>query len=184
MCRKLIQVYGCGHTKVICTTACQHALDNGRQLTQNDGNNSISRSISKLSATFASPTSHGQTSAQSRSPPTHNSSTTLMSALETAPTLAHLPGQLMPTETQPNYCAYYFPHNLPKSNHPCIDCFVLPEWEQRAKRWMTWYRADHSMENPVDVERLSGIAALREEKAHEGLLNVFVDGDECAGRDV
>jgi hypothetical protein len=41
------------------------------------------------------------------------------------------------------------------------------------------------MEKQEDVERLSGIKALREKqekKKREGLLNVFVDGDESAGR--
>lgn len=50
---------------------------------------------------------------------------------------------------------------------------------------MTWYRQDHLPENLGDVELLSGVKGLRERnerKAHEGLLNVFVDGNESAGR--
>lgn len=50
---------------------------------------------------------------------------------------------------------------------------------------MTWYRQDHLLENLGDVERLSGVKPLRErheKRAHEGFLNVFVDGDESAGR--
>lgn len=41
------------------------------------------------------------------------------------------------------------------------------------------------MEKAEDVEQLSGIEGLKEkerEKRREGLLNVFVDGDESAGR--
>jgi hypothetical protein len=48
---------------------------------------------------------------------------------------------------------------------------------------MTNYRLNHPLEKPEDVPRLSGIAALIEKKAgKEGLLNVFVDGDESARR--
>lgn len=47
---------------------------------------------------------------------------------------------------------------------------------------MTWYHADHVLENPEDVERLSGVHSLRERQARAGFLNVFVDGDDSAGR--
>jgi hypothetical protein len=60
-----------------------------------------------------------------------------------------------------------------------------PGWEDLPKRWMKWYRQEHSMEKQEDVETLSGIKALREKherKKREGLLNVFADADESAGR--
>jgi hypothetical protein len=52
---------------------------------------------------------------------------------------------------------------------------------------MKWYGQDHPMEKPEDVEHNSGIGALKEkegqmQRSHEGLLNVFVHGDESAGR--
>jgi hypothetical protein len=62
---------------------------------------------------------------------------------------------------------------------------MTPEWEGLSTHWMKQYRQDHPMEKQEDVERLSGIEALRErqkKKMREGLLNVFVDGDESAGR--
>jgi hypothetical protein len=85
----------------------------------------------------------------------------------------------------PNYCPYHFPRYTPQSNHPCIDCYMLPEWEYLSKRWMRWYRFDHLREKIEDVERLTGIEVLREKQARRArgeLLNVFVDGDETAGR--
>jgi hypothetical protein len=86
---------------------------------------------------------------------------------------------------EPNFCPYHFPRYLPQSNHPCKECYMEPGWDDLSNRWMKWYRQEHSMEKQEDVERLSGIKALREKqekKKREGLLNVFVDGDESAGR--
>jgi hypothetical protein len=49
---------------------------------------------------------------------------------------------------------------------------------------MKWYYQEHPLEKQEDVERSSGIEALRkkhEKKMRERLLNVFVDGDERFG---
>jgi hypothetical protein len=64
---------------------------------------------------------------------------------------------------------------------------MLPEWEHLSKRWMNWYRQEHPLEKLEDVEHNAGIQALRETQVHiqrsgEGLLNLFVHGDESAGR--
>jgi hypothetical protein len=65
---------------------------------------------------------------------------------------------------------------------------MLPEWEHLSKRWMKWYRQEHPLENVEDVKWNSGIEALRERQMQvrgeerDGLLNVFVHGDEGAGR--
>jgi hypothetical protein len=61
---------------------------------------------------------------------------------------------------------------------------MLPEWEHMADRWMKAYREHHHLGNAENVERESGIEALKEKekRKEEGLLNVFVDGDEGVGR--
>jgi hypothetical protein len=103
--------------------------------------------------------------------------------LAMSPSSTHLRVEVL--DVVPNCCPYHFPRYLPQSNHPCIDCYMLPEWEHLSRRWMKWYRLDHPRENMEDLERLSGIEALKEQqmqKARKGLLNVFVDGDESAGR--
>lgn len=58
---------------------------------------------------------------------------------------------------------------------------------------MKEYKTEHPLSKAEDVERLSGVEYLREknkkkrclemmEREREGKLNVFVDGDEGAGR--
>jgi hypothetical protein len=59
---------------------------------------------------------------------------------------------------------------------------MLPEWEHMADRWMKAYREHHHLGNAENVERESGIEALRERR-REGLVNVFVGGDEGWGED-
>lgn len=168
MCRKLIQIYACGHTKTICTTACPHAIETGRQVPQVDNNMGLTRSISTVSTLVASPILRGQTPAHSRSPtaprpsidsqrlpqallpnqprsslerpshgstsptPSYTKSTSPAPTLTTSPSIAFITGHFnseeIAIEIEPNFCPYYFPHNLPASHHPCTECFVLPEW--------------------------------------------------------
>jgi hypothetical protein len=61
---------------------------------------------------------------------------------------------------------------------------MLPEWGHLAGRWMKAYREHHPLGKAEDVERESGSEALKEKekRKEEGLLNVFVDGDEGVGR--
>lgn len=215
MCKKLIQIYACSHTKTICTTACPHAIETGRQV-QIDSDNGLTRSDSTVSTLVTSSIhrgsahSHSPTTTrlniesrclpqsilpnQPASPPKHPGSNTTLPAnsttsldpaplLNTFPSLAHTlshPSPAKDAEIEPNFCPYYFPHNLPQSNHPCIECFVSPEWRDRVERWMKWYRNDHLLGKEVDVEKWSGVEELRR-KARAGKLNVFVDGDESAG---
>jgi hypothetical protein len=97
----------------------------------------------------------------------------------------------------PNWCPYHFPRHLPASNHPCIDCYFLPQWAHLSDRYVRSYAEGHQLNKRADAERLSGIERMREEwsarqemrrdeeeegKGREGKLNVFVDGDEWAGR--
>jgi hypothetical protein len=89
-----------------------------------------------------------------------------------------------PVTIEPNFCAYHFPRHLPQSKQPCIECYMLPKWEFMAERWMKSYREGHPLDRVENVERDSGVEALRERERmrKEGLLNVFVHGDEGAGR--
>ena len=77
---------------------------------------------------------------------------------------------------------------------------MRPEWESLRKRYVGKYQECHPLDNHADAERLCGIGALVERNRQaqtqaeaegqargqdgrrEGLLNVFVDGDESAGR--
>jgi hypothetical protein len=63
---------------------------------------------------------------------------------------------------------------------------MLPEWEFIAERWMKSYREGHPLDRVENAERDSGVVALRERERErmrrEGLLNVFVHGDDGAGR--
>jgi hypothetical protein len=71
---------------------------------------------------------------------------------------------------------------------------MRPEWETLRKRYVRLYQENHPMDNHGDTERLCGIGELVEKNRQaemqaqgqdgrrEGLLNVFVDGDEGAGR--
>lgn len=72
----------------------------------------------------------------------------------------------------PNFCSYYFPRHLPQSNQPCLECYMLPEWEQHPREWVMKYRLEHFNEKAEDAERLSGVAQLRkkyEERMKEGI---------------
>lgn len=73
---------------------------------------------------------------------------------------------------------------------------MRPEWEGLRKRYVKVYIENHPMDKREDAESMSGIerlaqdATLREgdvgvrkrDSGRAGLLNVFVDGDESAGR--
>jgi hypothetical protein len=60
---------------------------------------------------------------------------------------------------------------------------MLPEWKFMAECWMKSYREGHPLDRVENVKRDSGVEALweRERTRKEGLLNVFVHGDEGAG---
>lgn len=209
MCNKLLQLYACNHSKTICTTPCPHALETGRQVPLVSGIHALVRSDSTVSSLAPSnrhdyqPTqlrSHlaqtatppafrfvppGQPSPSGPPPPGYrgHSPTSATPTLTTSPSFPRLPGEECTIE--PNFCPYHFPRYLPKSQHPCKECYMLPEWQDLWMRWMKWYRQEHAVEKQEDVERLSGIKALREsheKKTREGLLNVFVNGDESAGK--
>jgi hypothetical protein len=96
---------------------------------------------------------------------------------------------------EPNVCPYHFPRDLPLSNHPCIKCYFLPKWAHLADRYVKSYQEGHPLNKPEEAEVMSGIAKMREEfrlkggegqgqteSGREGLLNVFVHGNEGAGR--
>jgi hypothetical protein len=73
---------------------------------------------------------------------------------------------------------------------------MQPEWEKLRRRYVKEYIVNHPLDKREDVERLSGIERLRQEAAQRemgmntrektpgraGLLNMFVDGDESAGK--
>lgn len=120
-----------------------------------------------------------------------------------SPTLSPAPSpstRRLPDEEniiEPKFCPYHFPHHLPQSNHPCIECYFLPPWAHLAERYVKSYREGHPVNKPEDAEKLSGIERLSEEykmrqsqnqsqrrkqSGGVGLLNVFVDGNEDAGR--
>ncbi|KAF2829226.1 hypothetical protein CC86DRAFT_437011 [Ophiobolus disseminans] len=100
----------------------------------------------------------------------------------------------------PNFCPYHFPRDLPQSNHPCIECYFLPEWAHLAERYVKSYAEGHPLNKREDAEKMSGIERLRKEFREkqekereqremarkgdetEGKLNVFLHGDESAGR--
>lgn len=195
MCFKLLQVYACIHTKAICKTPCPHALDTGRKVPlDNAFSNDLSRSNSAVSS-LAPSTSHGSQSSRFHSPPASPLSPTSARPSPLGPPAGypgHSPTSLSPSlpnekfTIEPNYCPYHFPRYLPQSHRPCIECYTKPEWADLATRWMKQYRQDHPMEKVEEVEQSSGVEGLkekeREKRRREGLLNVFVDGDEAAGR--
>jgi hypothetical protein len=206
MCIRLIQTYACIHQKIICTTPCPHALYTGYQIFE-DENGGISRSDSTVSSIAPSPRRN-----EAPSPHHPPSSTPLRNApspllMGSPPSTPYSPAHVSrstssgqpsplspppgypspsaePVTIEPNFCAYHFPRHLPQSKQPCIECYMLPKWEFMAERWMKSYREGHPLDRVENVERDSGVEALRERERmrKEGLLNVFVHGDEGAGR--
>ncbi|CAO2654904.1 Nn.00g116370.m01.CDS01 [Neocucurbitaria sp. VM-36] len=79
----------------------------------------------------------------------------------TSPSVNHFP-ENEEHVGEPDYCSYHFPRYLPQSRRPCLQCYVQPEWEDMPKAWMRMYKETHPYVKEEDVERLSGIAELRE----------------------
>ena len=57
---------------------------------------------------------------------------------------------------------------LPKSAHPCLKCYMQPQYAEYRKRWMDDYRASHPGVTQ-DIERLAGIEQI---PGRMGLVNV------------
>ncbi|PSN62053.1 hypothetical protein BS50DRAFT_592287 [Corynespora cassiicola Philippines] len=146
MCTKLLQVYACGHNKPICGTPCPHALSTGQPPS------------SSIPSTPRS--SNSQTPAPPPPPPPPPYSTSNASTA----------GDSSP---KPNFCALFFAKRLPASRHPCLRCYLKPEWEPLKVRWVKDYLYSHPNTKPEDLERLSGIEGIAEQA---GLLNVFEAG--------
>jgi hypothetical protein len=166
MCHKLIQTYVCGDTAIVCTTPCPHAL----------------RTATLVPAAAPSPSDTPST-------PTLTSSTTA-----TSPADRDLDRPLPPTPTSPpppydpsspsspaeeperipNLCTYFFPRRLPTSSHPCLKCYMRPEYEAYRKRWMDHYRGEHPGQKNEKIEELSGVEQV---SARVGLVNVVLEMD-------
>ncbi|CAI6271335.1 unnamed protein product [Periconia digitata] len=63
---------------------------------------------------------------------------------------------------KPNLCPYFFKRLTPASVRPCLKCYMKPEYEVQRTRWMAEYRNSHYGVQAEDVERLSGVEAVRE----------------------
>ncbi|KAF1846595.1 uncharacterized protein K460DRAFT_406793 [Cucurbitaria berberidis CBS 394.84] len=74
---------------------------------------------------------------------------------------SHLPGD-EEQAVEPNYCPYHFPRYLVPSRRPCLECYVRPERGELPKAWKKKYKETHPYAKEEDVERLTGIAELRE----------------------
>jgi hypothetical protein len=73
---------------------------------------------------------------------------------------------------------------------------MQPEWEEIHRRYVKEYVVNHPLDKREDAERLSGMERLRQKTAQSevgmdtrenmvgraGLLTVFMNGDESAGK--
>jgi len=148
MCFVLLQIYGCGHTKPICTTACPHAL---RRCP-----NPFHDSNIPTPGTPSSPV-HMALDKQVRTPtsPYHSSTPSPVS-----PQQSLYRNQLVTLhvgeegERTPNYCPisrqqYRY---LCQSKYPCLVCYMQPQWASYRQRWCQDYRAMHPNTKTEDVE--------------------------------
>lgn len=63
--------------------------------------------------------------------------------------------------------------------HPCLQCYMKPEWEQERRNWADWYLYNHrggrdELSEEV-VEELSGVGLI---PRRVGLVNIVREMDE------
>ncbi|KAF2032621.1 hypothetical protein EK21DRAFT_109693 [Setomelanomma holmii] len=98
--------------------------------------------------------------------PTSPVSPTSPRSITSFPPRQPTPRPVLPDEDytiEPNFCAYYFPRYLAQSNQPCIECYMLPAWEDKRRQWVKQYVLEHFWYGEKHVELMSGVKRLREE---------------------
>ncbi|PVI03172.1 hypothetical protein DM02DRAFT_652792 [Periconia macrospinosa] len=136
MCFRLVQICKCGCEKEICRTPCVHA-----QATVHPAQ----RNSQPPPPYPVSPTDSGTNSPLS---------------IQSTPR----PGSTSPANEDPpqNFCSYFFTRKTPTSLRPCAACYLKPEYKKERDRWVSDYCATHFVTKPEDLERLTGIEAIKQ----------------------
>ncbi|KAF2796710.1 hypothetical protein K505DRAFT_372989 [Melanomma pulvis-pyrius CBS 109.77] len=192
MCQILLQVYGCGHTKPICTTPCPHALATTYRnpfLDTNTNSNTPSTPatpITPVSPIYMAPDTPARPQHEYAGPalrpmsPEDVHSAALSPAGPMTMSTPHSPtASTYDSDPTPNFCGPPHQHAkyLRPSKYPCLTCYMQPQWAGYRQRWVGEYRAMHPGTRAGDLERMAGVEQI---PGRVGLLNVVREVDRLA----
>lgn len=169
MCRVLTQVYACGHTKPVCISSCYRAFRPSSPPPPPPPR--LHAPPFPGSYTLHTPNTQGSRSRRT-------SSTSHRSPSPTPTWLLELP-MYNPRRA---YCRPLQYQHLPKSQFPCMECYIKPEWAAYQRRWIQQYVNTHPGSTAESTERLEGLSGLGSGAMRAGVINVMQEMDRMRTR--